>query len=293
MNIARTQLWPLLLLSIGLCWVSPSSGVPPVLKGPVRPPEQGDVDRFGKYSPTNPSVSRTNANGAEAVLKDALNLQQTGTNQFHLGQVEFDKQTRVITLPGRIKVRDQIVEYALVHDSGKAYESLLTTQARPMDLHLALLLLGAAPLPVKGAFSQPMEGLDGNLLQIEVSWVTNGVTVRHKLAELITLAEEGSPQPKKQAGLKGWFYNGSAFDEFGFAAQREGSIVALIRDTAALVNNAGGDRDNDHVHMPNEKILPPNEWPVSITIMLPDTKNSNITPQIPPVPKAASPPLIK
>ena len=274
MNIARTHLWPL-LLSAGMCLIHPVFGVPPIIKGPVRPPEQGGVDRFGKYSPTGPAGTNSNVTEAETALKNALNIQQTGTNQFRLGQVEFDKQTRVITLPGRIKVRDQIIEYALVHEQGKAYESLLATDARPMEVHLALLLLGATPTAVKGDFRQPMEVTSANLLNIEVSWVTNGMTFQYKLAELITLAEEGGTQLKKQAGIKGWFYNGSAFDESGFAAQREGSIVALIRDTAALVNNAGSDRDNDHVHRPNEKMLPPTEWPVRIMITLPSLADTN------------------
>jgi hypothetical protein len=65
-----------------------------------------------------------------------------------------------------------------------------------------------------------------------------------------------------------WLYNGSTFDAFGFAAQREGSIISVIRDEAALVNNPASDRDNDKVHLPQAKLLPPEGWPVRVVMRL-------------------------
>jgi hypothetical protein len=69
--------------------------------------------------------------------------------------------------------------------------------------------------------------------------------------------------------VKQWLYNGSVFDRGGFAAQREGSYIALIRDPSALVNNPGADRDNDRIHFPNAELLPPEGSPVRVIFHLP------------------------
>ncbi len=68
--------------------------------------------------------------------------------------------------------------------------------------------------------------------------------------------------------LDKWLYNGSQFDQWGFEAQREGSLVTLIREPAALVNNPGSDRDNDLVHFPNVRILPERDPVTSFCVCL-------------------------
>jgi len=81
----------------------------------------------------------------------------------------------------------------------------------------------------------------------------------------------GSPKdPGQPMSLDRWLYNGSEFDRWGFAAQREGSLVALIRDPAALVNNPGPDRDNDQIHFPNAAVLPAKGTLVRVILRLPE-----------------------
>jgi len=267
MNLAHFQCI-ITLLALPALAADPAAKVPP-------PPSQGTVSSSGKFTPaheasdTNESVPRTQAE-AEAALNHALNLKQTGTNTFQIGRVEFDKEKRTVALPANVCITNQVLEYALVTTGGKTYESLLVTEASPVDVHLALLLLGVSPAPVLGGFKQPAPVPDTNALQIDVTWQTNGLTTTVPLAELISLTDGRPDVPGRPMSLDKWLYNGSQFDQLGFAAQREGSLVALIRDPVALVNNPGADRDNDLIHLPNTRILPAQGTPVRVVLRLPE-----------------------
>ena len=104
-------------------------------------------------------------------------------------------------------------------------------------VHLAMLLLGGSSVPVLGEFKQPAPVPETNALRVELSWRTNDVTVTFPLAQMVSVANGSPKDPGQPMSLDRWLYNGSEFDRWGFAAQREGSLVALIRDPAALVNN--------------------------------------------------------
>src|SRR5665213_1043654 len=112
----------------------PADKVPPL-------PSQGTISPSGAFTAanettdTNKNVPRT-PDEAEAVLKEALNLKQTGANTYQIGLVVFDKQKRTVTVPASVRIRDQVVEYALVTTKGKTYESVLATEASPVDISL-------------------------------------------------------------------------------------------------------------------------------------------------------------
>jgi hypothetical protein len=233
---------------------------PPLKPKPIPRPDQGTISPSGKFNPAPPvpanQVPPRTVEEAQAALKQALKISQIGSNTFRVGRVEFNNQTRLVTVPARVSIRTQIVEYVLVTDGGKAYESVFKTEASPVDLHLAFLLLGVSQSQIGGDLRTPMSVSETNALTIDVSWETNGQTLRFDLSELVVLAEKGPESPGHKMSVEKWLYNGSIFDRWGFAAQREGSIISLIRDPAALVNNPGGDRDNDNVHLPNQRLLP-------------------------------------
>jgi hypothetical protein len=246
----------------------PAAKVPPN-------PTQGIISPSGKFmAPVNSSTSsalpaKTPAE-AEAALRQALHVQWLGSNTFRLGLVEFDKERRIVTLPARVCIRTQVVEYALVAETGKIYESLLATEASPVDVHLAFLLLGVSQVPLVGDLKQPAPIPDTNALRIDVIWQTNGLAATFPLSALVSLTDGRPEAPGRPLSLEKWLYNGSEFDQWGFAAQREGSLVALIRDPAALVNNPGADRDNDLIHLPNTRLVPGQGTPVRVVLRLPE-----------------------
>jgi hypothetical protein len=245
---------------------------PPEKDRPLPRPDQGSVSPSGKFNPappvsTNESPPRT-IEEAQDALKKTLKITQTGSNTFQIGHVEFDNQNRTVTVPARVSIRTQVVEYALVTDSGKAYESVFKTEASPVDLHIAFLLLGASQNQVGGNLRTAMSVAETNALTIDAAWETNGQTFKYNLSDLIVLAEKGPDSGGPKMSVEKWFYNGSIFDRWGFAAQREGSMISLIRDPVALVNNPGGDRDSDGVHLPNRTLLPAENYPVRVVMHL-------------------------
>lgn len=262
-----------------VCWLIPFAATvyaaDPV--GKVSPaPSQGTISPSGKFTPAPPVMSDTSnvprtAADAQSLLKHIQKLEQIGSNTFRIGLVEFDKQKRTIAIPASVCLRDQVVEYVLVTTKGKAYESVLSTEASPVDVHLAMLLLGGSAVPILGAFNQPAPVPETNALTVEASWQTHDATVTVPLAQMICATTNGHPLDLgRPLAVDRWLYNGSEFDQWGFAAQREGSLVALIRDPGALVNNPGADRDNDQVHFPNSAILPAKGTPVRVVLRLPE-----------------------
>jgi hypothetical protein len=216
-------------------------------------------------TPSN-SAGPGSTNAAEGILKQMLAVRQTGSNTYRLGRVEFNKTERTVSIPARVRMRKDVVEYGLVTEQGKGYESLLTTEARPMDIHVACLLLGQQQVPVTGDVNKPAVVPATNAVLIEVSWETNSRPVRVPFADLVCVTS-GRPDPNAPVmKLERWLYNGSLIDQAGFAAQREGSIISLIRDPVALVNNPCPDRDNDDIHFPNAKLLPGEGTAVTVII---------------------------
>lgn len=251
-----------LLVNAG--WSQPASS------GKVAPgPGQGAVSPSGKFTPADTGAA-TNAPAsgppaeAESMLQRMLRIQALGSNIFRIGEVEFDKYLKTIALPIQVGVRTQVVEYALVTSHGKAYESLFTTEAAPADLHLAFLLLGINVAKVEGDLQQKAIVPQTNAVQIQVTWQSGGQVRQCSLADLVLINDGRAGATGRPMQLERWLYNGSTIDGLGFVAQREGSIISLIRDPSALINNAGADRDNDQVHFPNPARLPPEGAPAKL-----------------------------
>src|SRR5690606_21573331 len=59
------------------------------------------------------------------------------------GRVLADPKTRTIRFPAWVNMTNGLLEYVVVTDYGKTHESLLVTEARPVDVQSALLLLNA------------------------------------------------------------------------------------------------------------------------------------------------------
>jgi hypothetical protein len=87
------------------------------------------------------------------------------------------------------------------------------------------------------------------------------------LEDLIAFAKD-HPQGGQGANLAPgpWTYSGSKIDAAGFVASREGSIISLIHDDTALVNNPRPGHEDDTLHIPGRRVLPPLGTPVRLTL---------------------------
>ena len=162
-----------------------------------------------------------------------------------------------------VNARIQTVEYAVVHKTGKTHESIFRTEAQPLDIQVALLLLGLKGA-MTNAFGTEGKGAPvGEKVWIEVGWTNQGARIQCPMEDLVFNREA------KAALARGaWIYNGSNFSEGAFTAQRDGSIVSIHSDADALFNNPRSGRENDDLCEPFTARLPPVGTPVEIVFQL-------------------------
>src|SRR6266404_3082213 len=68
-----------------------------------------------------------------------LPLKEIAPGVFQLGKVRFDKKERIVSFPASINQTEAAIEYLIVTSYGKTHESLLSTEAEPYHIQLALL----------------------------------------------------------------------------------------------------------------------------------------------------------
>lgn len=201
--------------------------------------------------------------------QDAEVPRLAGPGVYVIGLVTLDQSNRTVRFPAAVNQRAGLVEYAVVTTTGKVHESIFRTEAKPRHLHLAMLLLGAQPAHTNLLSESPQSPLPGHLIGVDVAWKHGRKAVRRPLTDFVEL-----PTPIGSDASRDWLYNGSFLVDGTFAAQRGGSIVALITDPAALVNNPRPDRTDDELHRVRTKALPPEDTPVEILFRLLHTRTS-------------------
>jgi hypothetical protein len=204
----------------------------------------------------------------DAELSLAAKVRPIDSNTLAVGLVTLNKSERTLTLPAKINMLEHNIEYALVTTTGKRHESLLTTEAQPRDLHVAALLLGIEP-------SAHLEGTNAQLavppqaaVTVDVTWPTPDGLRRQPLHRLIGLITNSEKDIVGTLAATSWLYNGSELVERRFLAQAEGSIISLITDPVALINNPLPSRGNDRLHVPNKPVLPPVGTAVQVVLRL-------------------------
>jgi hypothetical protein len=200
-----------------------------------------------------------------AVVKPQQRVEKLDDGTYRLGKIAFDQKTRVVSFAAKVNMNLGYLEYILVNEIiGKTHESLLTTEISPMDLNVVLLLLGyepssaledqaedvAIPAVPKSSFDITVEWKDskGKACAAPVeSWVLN-------------VATEG-PAAKGH-----WLYTGSKVnDQGGFAAELDGSIIAIYKDLRSLLNNPREGKTSDEIWKPStDQGLPAKDTAVTI-----------------------------
>lgn len=230
---------------------------------PPAPPEPAAIVDSEPALPTEPTEPPA---AAEPPKPSVIPL---GGSRFKIGQVEFDKAKRTVTIPAAVLMREGAVEYLLVARNGKVHESVFVTDVDPSHVHLAALLLGIQPSSDLGPADASVQVPKPAALQASVQWDKNGPPANIHLHEALAVAPPGEVTATGPAPATLWLYNGSRIRPDGtFVAHQEGSIISVIRDPDALINYPGDTRDNDEIHLPNAPALPKLEHPVRIILKL-------------------------
>lgn len=213
---------------------------------------------------------------------------------FEIGQVRLDKDKKSVSFPGVVNMDQGLIEYALVSKVGKLHESLLRTETEPYHIHLAMLLIGTNsetrtaalaselarpkkdPLiperaPFIGSAKEPVvhRVIEGEKVNVWVSWKAGHAEKRCRVEDLIF-----NQQTKQTAQRGSWIYNGSRLMDGHFLVQRDGSIIAIIEDLDALINNPRSGRENDEIWQVNSTNVPPVGTATQITIQFDNNGNN-------------------
>jgi hypothetical protein len=199
-------------------------------------------------------------------LPPAPEVQELGDGRFRVGTIEFDENHRTISVPAAVQELRDPVEYVLVSRHGKVHESVFVTDADARNIHVAALLLGMRSQPDLGPANSAATLGDHGVVDAWIEWKINGSAASLPLHESVALADPDTRQPSGTLPGGGWLYNGSGLAGGDFLASQNGSIIAIIRDPSALINNPGSSRDNDDIHTPNAARLPKLRHPVRIVL---------------------------
>lgn len=218
---------------------------------------------FGASLPLSHTAAESNTN---APIRDL------GEGRVQIGAVTVDSKLKSLTFPAAVNMTTGMVEYVIVHTTGKVHESLLRTEAEPFHIHTAMLLLGvnSATNSETAPFFDAKQKVPGRQIKIEL--IIPGPNLKTVPVQTL-LAFASSKEQVKASEIPAWIYNGSRFSESvpstgaatvaatnsprSFLAQLEGSIVSLIADPAALVNNPRPDRENDELWILHTPAIPP------------------------------------
>ncbi len=191
-------------------------------------------------------------------------LKRIAPGIFRLGDIEIDKNNKSVSLPVFVNMDRGLLEYLLVRTGGKTHESLLRTNVQPYDLQIAFLLIGFEGTDKPAGFQGAPEKPRGEHVSISLSnKKTDGKLTTFNPEECIVKMVKNKPGRLKNIN---WVFTGSFIANGDFQAQREGSIVAIFHDPAALIDNASEGGETDKVWYVNEGVCPPVGTPLTLTI---------------------------
>jgi len=200
-------------------------------------------------------------------------IKKEGDGVYRFGKVLIDRKAKTISLPAVSNQVNGLIEYGVVHESGKIHESLFRTPVRPQIIHTSLLLLKFKP--AKGFFenlwAEKPRKIDysSHRVSITVSWELNGTAQELKIEQLAL--NQKNNQPMSSDSL---VFTGSKFIEGTFMAESSGSILAVYADEDSILNSTDHDSNNDDVWYANKSKMPPLECPVIIRFHLPRDETS-------------------
>jgi len=185
-----------------------------------------------------------------------------------VGAVTLDANKKQISLPVAINMNDGPLEYLVVTGKGKTHESLLVTHAEPFHIKVAMLLLNCKGSDGRLIPEDDEKPIPGEQVKVELHWKEEGQQKKSALERFVQRVD------KKKVTEGPFVFNGSRVFQGTFLAQRDGSVVSLITDNAALFNNPRLGRDDDEIWRPQAKGLPPLDSNGTLVIkILKKTKN--------------------
>jgi hypothetical protein len=208
---------------------------------------------------------------AEEIPESAVTRLEDGS--MKLGEINFDTKTKIIRVPCKLNMNDGLIEFAVVHETGKVHESLLTTKVSPTNINLACKLLNyTASEELYAIMKEP--GIPSNKFpevaeatrmaartELQIEWIVDGKT---NIAPLTNWIKNSSTA--KSMENKPWVYGGSIISEGKFLAETSGNIVSIYLARGSLILFNGKDYTSDEVWFVKPDDLPALDSAVTLII---------------------------
>jgi len=199
-------------------------------------------------------------NPGEFLREKSPGVEQVGEGLFRIGQVLVDATNMTVTFPAEVNMQEGLVEYLICARWGKLHESVLATEANPLDIQLGLLALG---MTCGGGveFQGDRTKGKGDALRIFVEWDEGGSATKVRAEELVFDRKRDKPMKRSN-----WIFTGSVIIEGHFMAQFDGLIAATYNDPCAIINSPLPSRYDDEILFANSAVAPPAG--TSVTVIL-------------------------
>lgn len=196
-------------------------------------------------------------------------LKPLGKDRYQIGRIVVDKKAGRFTVPGRMHVMGQPLEYLATTPGGmKEYETLLEADATGSEFNLACILLGLERDPRQGPFYQFSEApLVGPKVLVSVAWQDGGKRREISAAEAL-LDPKGDVRPESVE----WVYTGSLSmpPDGQFAADVTGTLIGFVHDANSIIESVLGLGIGAYGSVSgNAALLPPVGTPVELIVQLP------------------------
>jgi hypothetical protein len=223
--------------------------------------------------PTPNDAGKTVA--AKEMAEAQSRVKKVADSEYDLGGIKINSKTRQISVPCVLNMTEGLLEYVLVHEHGKTHESLLRTSVSPTELNVALLLAHYEPnikeaaqfLPdptpmTQKLMAEPMAKAGANQITLNVQWKDKDG--KEQTAPVTRWIHEKDAKAARES--QHWTYTGSMISQTGFAAQFDGSMVAIYFDLISLVNFPVKENANDDLWKVETAKVPAVDTPVTLVI---------------------------
>lgn len=190
-------------------------------------------------------------------------IKQLNEHEFQIGKVKLNRKTREIKFGAGVNLIDRPLEYLLVNGKGKVHEALCITDVSPLNLNIAIKLIGLKEshelfeivdndYRPTGKFPDvPDEIKKAARLDIFLEWPVEGVKKRIKINDLIY-----NPVIEKPMADGPWLYTGSYIHEGQFKAEVTGDLFAIHPRQPPMINYPGKDHTGENDWLPDSKLMP-------------------------------------
>ncbi|MFO7958639.1 MAG: YdjY domain-containing protein [Candidatus Brocadiia bacterium] len=209
-------------------------------------------------------------------------VEKVGPGRYRVGTVMLDARTKTVRLQGKVNMDEGgPIELLACLPEGKVHESVFVVECRPMDLQVALLLLGRSagrnPAFQYAEGDPDRDKPPGDPLWVLAEWeeeADGGKQHRRERAERF-LYNVQRDTPLQHAE---WTFLGSEMFREGFGAELTGTVITTYHDPVAVLELAHETVRDDIFYHVNDKLCPERDTPVELIVRVPpEPEESNNT----------------